>query len=712
MIKLTIDGKEIQAQQGLTVLEAALDAEMYIPNLCWHPNLPKLGACRMCIVEIEGMRGLPVSCTTEAREGMVVTTNSEKIKNYRKNIVWLLLSEHPAELGENDQFRKVVDYVGRKELLKGFAPKERNLPIISDEPMIAVDSNKCILCGRCVRACQEVRGCGAIGFVNRGIETIVQTSAAEPRMDSGCKFCGACVEVCPTGALTYKEDNVDRTEKEFALSCQWGCPAHVDVPTYVRFIADGRYQDALDVIRETVPFPGSLGRVCPHPCQDACHRAEINDAIQIRDLKRFVADRDNGRWRDTQKLGGNTGKKVAIIGGGPAGLSAAWMLRKFGHAATVFEKMEQGGGMMRAGIPRYRLPAEVLDGEINDIAEMGVEIKYNTKIESLGELFDQDYDSVIIALGAADGMTMGIKGEEDPRAMDGLSVLDSISFGREIDLGKSIAVVGGGNVAMDVARTALRLGVEDVNIIYRRTEKEMPAWQEEIDFAKEEGVKMNFLNTPIRIKDGGECLNVICQKMELGEPDESGRRRPVPVEGSEYTMKVDRLIMAIGQRVNMPEAYGIKANRKGQPIIGTNTRSTSRKGVFAAGDMVTGPATVIEAIHAGRLAAMAADKFLGGTGKVNETLVERGEQPANIGRNADFAEWRRAHSPVLPLKERFGGMPEVEGAYEEKVALEQAERCLRCGLRLQLEEVPMPPEKSCCCDSGCDAGCEGDCDCE
>ncbi len=705
MIKLTIDGKEVQAQHGQTVLEAALDAGIYIPNLCWHPSLPKLGACRMCIVEIEGMRGLPVSCTTEAREGMVVTTDSDKIKNYRRNIVWLLLSEHPAELRDSDQIKKVVDYVGRKELLKGFAPRERDLPIISDEAMIAVDSSQCILCGRCVRACQEVRGCGAIGFANRGIETIVQTSAGEPRMESGCKFCGACVEVCPTGALTYKEDKADRTEEEFALSCQWGCPAHVDVPTYIRLIADGRYQDALDVIRETVPFPGSLGRVCPHPCQDACHRAEVNDAIQIRDLKRFVADRDNGRWRKTQKPGADTGRKVAVIGGGPAGLSAAWMLRKFGHAATVFEKTEKGGGMMRTGIPRYRLPAEVLDGEINGIVGMGVEIKYDTKVESLDELFGQGYDSVIIALGAADGMTMGIEGEEDPRTMDGLSVLDSISFGREVDLGESIAVVGGGNVAMDVARSALRLGVKDVNIIYRRTEKEMPAWQEEIDFAREEGVKMNFLTTPIKIEDGGECLNVICRKMKLGAPDESGRRRPVPVEGSEYTMKVDRLIMAIGQRVNMPEAYGIEADRKGQPVTDAETRSTSRKGVFAAGDMVTGPATVIDAIHAGRLAAKAADRYLGGSGEVDETLVERDEQSANIGRDVDFAEWRRAHSPVLPLEERFDGMPEVEGAYEEKVALEQAERCLRCGLRLQLEQVPMPPEKG-CCESGCKSGCK------
>jgi len=694
MINLTIDGKKITAKPGRSVLEAALDAGIYIPNICYHPDLRPVGACRLCIVEIDGMRGLPTACTVEARDGMVVKTNTPALQEQRQYLVWLILSEHPKELRENDQLKKVVDYIGVKDVLKGFTPGARELPINAEEPMIVRDMSRCILCGRCVRMCQEVRGVGAIGFTERGIQSAVDTSAEEARIDSGCRFCGACIEVCPTGALTYKEDAKGRSHADFCVACSHACPAGIEIPTYINLIAEGKFQDALEVIRERVPFPGVLGRVCPHPCQTACHRNEVNSPAMIRDLKRFVADRDTGRWRAKMKPKPATGKKVAIIGSGPTGLATAWMLRKFGHDATVFEAQSKPGGAMRTGIPRYRLPEPVLNNEIHDIETMGARIKCNQKITDLDALFNQGYDAVVLALGAAEGAKMGIPGENDPRVMEGLNLLEAIAFGREVDLGKSIAVVGGGNVAMDVARSALRLGVKEVNIIYRRTQKEMPAWEEEVDFAKEEGIKFHFLVAPSKVEASDGSLKVQCIRMELGAPDKSGRRSPVPVPGSEFTLNTDRLIMAIGQRVNMPKAWNLAADKGGKPVVDKNTSMTSRKGVFAGGDMVSGPATVIEAIHSGRLAAQAVDAYLGGTGQVDEKLVDREEEKPWLGRDEEFAKKEKTHPPVLPLAERLTGFPEVEKTLDEKTAMDQAGRCLRCGLRLKIAPAPMPPEKS------------------
>ncbi|MHC4159350.1 MAG: 2Fe-2S iron-sulfur cluster-binding protein, partial [Planctomycetota bacterium] len=402
MIKLTVDNKVIETEEGKTVLEAALQAGIYVPNLCYHPDIPPIGSCRLCLVDVDGVDGFPPACITLAKEGMVVNTNTRKIQEYRKNIVWLILSEHPADISKSSQLKKVVEYIGVKELLSLYTTHSRNLPILSDDPLFIRDLNRCILCGRCVRMCQEVRGVGAIGFINRGINTIVSTSSNSSMIEADCRFCGACVEVCPTGALTDKETCDEKERAATLLPCQNTCPAGVDIPRYIRLIAEGKFQDAVEVIREKVPFPHVLGCVCDHWCETECRRNELNDPLAIRALKRFVAEYDSGRWQSKVKIAPDTGKKVAIVGSGPAGLTAAWFLRKLGHAVTVFEALPEAGGMMRIGIPRYRLPKEVLDKEIDDIAKIGVEIKTNTKIESLDELFNSGFDAIFVALGAAE----------------------------------------------------------------------------------------------------------------------------------------------------------------------------------------------------------------------------------------------------------------------------------------------------------------------
>ena len=537
-----------------------------------------------------------------------------------------------------------------------------------------------------------VRGVGTIGFVSRGTTAIVGTSYDLPMKDAGCKFCGACVEVCPSGALFDKEEFEEKDREKILLPCKNSCPAGIDIPRYVRLIAERRFQDALEVIREKVPFPNVLGCVCDHPCEEACRRGEVNEPIAIRALKRFVAEQDSGRWRTKITVAPETGKKVAIVGSGPAGLTAAWFLRKLGHSVTVFEALPKAGGMMRIGIPKYRLPRDLLDREIEDIENIGVKIKTNAKIESLDELFSQGFNAIYLALGATQGIKMGIPGEDNPQVLDGISVLRSINLGEKVDITGDVAVVGGGNVAIDVARCALRVGAEKVTILYRRTQREMPAYSEEVEEALKEGVRFSFLVTPQKVSPEGKKLKVECIRMKLGEPDASGRRRPIPIEGSEFTVEVDRLITAIGQRSEVPERFGLATDRRGHIQVDEETLSCSREGVFAGGDVVSGPASVIKAIQAGRKAAISIDKYLGGKGQIDQKFIPEEEEPNWLGREEGFAYKRRAKTTTLPIDERLHGFAQVELTLDERAAVEEAKRCLRCQLRLNISKAPLPPE--------------------
>jgi len=691
-IKLNIDGKEIQATEGQTVMEAALNAGIYIPNLCFHPNLPPLATCRLCVVKIENMRGLPVSCATAARDGMQVITNDEELQQLRRRLMWLILSELPKDLPEKTQLRKVIEYVGVDEIFKNFAYEGRKLPILEDEPLFERDMNKCILCGRCVAMCQDVRKVGVLNFSDRGYKSMISTAFGETFTETQCKFCGACVEVCPTGAMKDKKMFDPDERGEVLVPCRSTCPAGIDIPRYVQLAAMGRYQDSLEVVRETVPFPHALGLVCTHPCEEVCRRDELGGSVAIRDIKRFVAEKDNGAWKDKLDIGADTGKKVAVIGGGPAGLSAAWFLRLKGHKVKVFEAQHNCGGMMFSGIPRYRLPLDVINGEIKEIENIGVEIELNRKVEDLEPLFNDGYDAIFLGLGAPVGSTMKIPGDDDPHVADGIHILRGVSHGHDMGLNGKIAVVGGGNVAMDVARTALRLGADEVNVIYRRTRNEMPADPEEVEESDNEGVKFNYLVNPVKITPKGDRVAVTCIRMELGEPDASGRRRPVPVEGSEFDFEVDKVVMAIGQDYVIPEKFGVERDKWGTVHIDEMTRMTNRKGVFAGGDMATGPQSVIKAIEGGRQAAMAIDKYLGGDGNIYQGFANKDIDNPCIGYNEGFTGQEKAHRKTLPVKDRLKpGWPQVDLVFDEDMLQCEADRCLKCQLRLQIGEAVMPP---------------------
>lgn len=691
-IQLSIDGKKITTEKGMTVLEAALSNNIYIPNLCYHPDLPPLSTCRLCLVKVEGLRGYPTSCSLEAKDGMKVKSDTKEINDMRKRIVWLTLSELSEEIPENSQLKKIVEYIGVDKVLAEFVPESKNLPLISDEPLFERDMNKCILCGRCVVMCQEVRGVGTLGFKDRGYESKVGTSFDDKFVNAHCKFCGACVEVCPSGALTEKKEYDSEEKEAILIPCRNTCPAGIDIPRYVQLAAQGRYQDSLEVVRETVPFPLVLGLVCDHPCEEVCRRDELGGSIAIRDIKRFVAERDNGRWKKKLKIKSDTRKKVAIVGGGPAGLTTAWYLRLKGHSVTVFEALKNAGGMMFSGIPRYRLPLKVLNSEIKEIENIGIEIQKNTTIEDLDPLFEQGYEAVFLGLGGPLGKSMKIPGDDDSRVTDGIKVLKGIAYGHDMGLNGKIAVVGGGNVAMDVARTSLRVGADEVHILYRRAREQAPADTEEIEESINEGVNFNFLVNPVKISPQKNHLQVTCIKMELGEPDSSGRRRPIPIEGSEFNINVDKLVVAIGQDHVVPEKFKVELDKWGSIPVDEKTMETSRKGVFAGGDVVTGPASVIKAIAAGRKAATSMDIFLGGDGVIDQKFVENQEEDSFLGCDGDFPKQGKEKRKTLPVEERLTGFSQVDQCFTEKQLKKETNRCLKCQLRLRISKAPLPEE--------------------
>ncbi len=482
--------------------------------------------------------------------------------------------------------------------------------------------------------------------------------------------------------------------------CSHTCPAEIDVPRYVRLIAAGRFADAVAVIREKIPFPSVCGLVCFHPCEAKCRRALIDKAIAIRALKRAAAERDDGRWKLRVKRSFPTGKRVAIVGAGPAGLTAAYYLARKGHSVTVFEAFEKPGGMMRYGIPEYRLPHDILDAEIDEIEALGVEILTGTKIESLEQL--AGFDAVFLALGAHRGMKLGIPGEDEVGVLDCIDFLRRVKLGYRVELGERVAIIGGGNAAIDAARTALRLGAKtmvpasdadqevldasrmarrlgakEVRIIYRRSSAEMPASPEEVQEALAEGVQIEFLTAPVKMTKENGSIRLDCVRMKLGPVDASGRRRSEPIPGSEFSLYVDRVISAIGEAPEIPEGFRLRQTKWNTLIVDPDTLMTERPGVFAGGDVVTGPASVIEAIAAGRRAASSIDKYLGGDGDISETLIDPQE---DVPFELEEGERPRVPMRTLRIQERLGGFREVELGYTAEEAISEAKRCLMCDL--------------------------------
>jgi NADPH-dependent glutamate synthase beta subunit-like oxidoreductase len=402
----------------------------------------------------------------------------------------------------------------------------------------------------------------------------------------------------------------------------------------------------------------------------------MNGSIPIRALKRFVTEKALPQLgRGAARL---TGKRVAIIGSGPAGLTAAYYLAKLGHTVTVFEALSEPGGMMRFGIPDYHLPKDVLTAEINSIKAIGVDIKTNTRVSSINELQSLGYDAVFVAIGAHQPVKLGIDGENSPGVIDALTLLKDVNKGSKIKLGNKVAVIGGGNAAVDAARVALRMGAKETAIFYRRSRQEMLASQAYVEEALCEGIRIEFLVAPTKVTRSNGAIRMECIRMKLGEVDDSGRRRPKPIPGTEFIIDVDMVVTAIGQIPEISREFGLGMTKGGLVSISNDTLETQKAGVFAGGDAVTGTASVIESIAAGRKAASSIDKYLDGTGAIDEALAPPREEIMPLKSPAPIGE--RARLPSLPLDERLSGFAEVGLNFGEQVAVEQSTRCLRCDL--------------------------------
>jgi formate dehydrogenase beta subunit len=464
--------------------------------------------------------------------------------------------------------------------------------------------------------------------------------------------------------------------------CRMACPVGIDIPRYIRLIGDGKYDQAAAVVREKLPLASVCARICHAPCETKCRRGTLRDSpISILALKRFAMDAALD-GKPSTPMSKTTGKRVAVVGSGPAGLTAAYYLRKVcGHAVTIFEASSEPGGMLRVGVPKYRLPREVLDKEIGGIQEVGVEIKLNTRIESLDKLFKQGYDAIFVAIGAHRSARMGIDGENLPGVIDSLSFLRDVNLGKGAKVGKRVAVVGGGNAAVDAARAALRLGAKEVSVLYRRSMAQMRAHRSNLEQAQREGAKIEFLTSPTSIRKG-DGLEVTCVRTKLGFPDATSRPSPEPIEGSEFTLSFDTVIVAIGQSPDIHPDFGLSLGNGGTLQVDDAALSTNIKGVFAGGDAVSGPASFIEAAAAGRKAASWIDQYLGGLGIIDEVLAPPEEIP-EASRVQELSAMagsspQKPPMPVLPAEQTLSGFAEVELGLSEQASVIESTRCLKC----------------------------------
>lgn len=565
-IRLNIDGREFSGYKGQTILEIALENDIDIPAFCHEPRLETYGACGMCVVETEGSPKLQRSCATAIVDGMVVRTDTRRVRTVRKVNLELLLSQHYGD----------------------------------------------------------------------------------------CR-----------------------------APCTMACPAHTDCQGYIGLIANGETEEALKLIKTTIPFAASIGRVCPHPCEEACRRKLVDDPVSIMEIKRFAADLDLDKPEPyLPYVAPPTGKNVGIIGGGPGGLSCAYYLRQMGHSVMVFEAMPKMGGMLRYGIPEYRLPKVLVEKECGLIEKLGVGFRNNVRIgidRSFENIRDQ-HDAVVIAVGAWKSVPLPVPGRDLPGVYGGIEFLKKVFANEPLSIGKTVAVIGGGNTAMDVCRTAVRLGADNVYIIYRRTRAEMPAHEIEVREAEEEGVIFKYLLTPIEvIEEDGRAAKLRLQKMKLGEPDESGRRRPEPTDEEEM-LEIDTVVTALGQGIDQKSFAGIGMTQGNTIVADEQVFTTSERGVFAIGDCINDSAAIaIQAIGDARKAAIAVDKYITGA-DVSHTVpyrvVREDMTPEDF---ADIKKEPRAQAYNIGIDERTGSFLEVTETLEAESAEKEALRCLECG---------------------------------
>jgi formate dehydrogenase beta subunit len=477
--------------------------------------------------------------------------------------------------------------------------------------------------------------------------------------------------------------------------CMDACPIHLDIPAYVEYIREAKFSDALETIRQRLPMPGVVGRVCVRPCEENCRRANLDEPISIKYLKRFVADDElcGCQKYDYAVTPSDKRGKVAIVGAGPAGITCAYHLAHRGHQVTIYERLGEPGGMSAVGIPDYRLPREILRGEVEPVQKMGVDIRYNTTIGrdiTLLQL-ERDHDAVFIGIGAQNNSSMRVEGEDRGFRgfVPGVKYLLDINEGRDpYPEGRKVVVIGGGNVAIDCVRCSFRIGKEDVHLVYRRTRKEMPADAVEIRDAEEEEVQFHFLTTPVRVlAENGKVIGLECIRMELGEPDESGRRRPVPIEGSEFVFECDTVVPAIGQQIDLSLLEGVKdvkTTRWNTLLVDEVTKQTNRPGIFSAGDCETGPGALITACAGGRKAAFSIDRLINqkpleyeendyfNTFFKSVKVYDPEEKIGIVGKQA------RKHLKMLSPETRKLTFDEVESGFSTRDAIEEAQRCLRC----------------------------------
>ncbi|MHA2022843.1 MAG: FAD-dependent oxidoreductase, partial [Candidatus Thorarchaeota archaeon] len=491
------------------------------------------------------------------------------------------------------------------------------------------------------------------------------------------------IETDPETALYLLQQNLAITTRYGQPPCHVECPAGVRTQRFVNLTRDKRFEEALQLMRDTYPFAGTLGRVCNAPCESRCQRGLIDQPVSIRNLHRFLADneRASGKIHKPTPSIDKT-EKVAIIGAGPAGIGCAYDLARMGYPVTIFEAKPQNGGLLRYGIPSYRLPRDILDEEISYVQQHGVEIFNNQRITKPSDLLAKGYSAVFVGTGASSSRKLRVEGEDAKGVFHALEFLDDINLGKSVKLGKRVAVIGGGNAAIDSARVSLRIGASEVSLVYRRSRSEMPANEMEIEDAEHEGIDLKILSSPVKILEtGGKVTGLRCVKMELGEPDASGRRRPVPIPDSEFDIEVDSIVVAIGQGIEADDYFeDLEYTEWGLIQTDKQSHQTSVEGVFAGGDAVSGPATVVKAVGAGKKAAVSINRYIRGE-PVSQEISTPGTITATIDADkAQATEERRAAMPMLEAEGRATTFDEVELGFDAKIAATEAARCINCSI--------------------------------